>query len=70
MFFAASQSVIMDESHVTLDETGFSEADLNVTSNDTSMYNKKTSLACYLLSRKGKENSSLNTVEMNSISDL
>lgn len=28
---AASQSVIMDESHVTLDETGFSEADLNVT---------------------------------------
>lgn len=40
LFFAASQSVIMDESHVTLDETGFSEADLNVTSNDTSMYNK------------------------------
>lgn len=38
--FAASQSVIMDESHVTLDETGFSEADLNVTSNDTSMYYK------------------------------
>lgn len=40
LFFAASQSVIMDESHVTLDETGFSEADLNVTSNDTSMYYK------------------------------
>lgn len=40
LFFAASQSIIMDESHVTLDETGFSEADLNVTSNDTSMYYK------------------------------
>lgn len=59
----------MDESHVTLDETGFSEADLNV----TSMYYKQKSMACYLLGRKGKQDStiffhSLNTSGMNSIS--
>ncbi|XP_061180909.1 uncharacterized protein LOC133189557 [Saccostrea echinata] len=31
----ASQSVLMDESHITLDETGFDEAELNVTCNGT-----------------------------------
>lgn len=55
---------------MTLDETGFSEADLNV----TSMYYKQKSMACYLLGRKGKQDStifffhSLNTSGMNSIS--
>lgn len=40
---------------MTLDETGFSEADLNV----TSMYYKQKSMACYLLCRKGKQDSTI-----------
>lgn len=61
---------MMDEFYVILDEIGFFEVDFNVIFNDISMYNKQIFLVCYLLSRKGKENLSLNIVEMNLIFDL
>lgn len=60
----------MDEFYVILDEIGFFEVDFNVILNDISMYYKQIFLVCYLLSRKGKVNLSLNIVEMNLIFDL
>lgn len=68
--FVVLQFVIMDEFYVILDEIGFFEVDFNVIFNDISMYYKQIFLVCYLLSRKGKVNLSLNIVEMNLIFDL